>query len=57
MNNPISQEVAQAILRGERDYANTLENMELVRTAEKTSEDVARLKNAANNAQFVDEDF
>lgn len=57
MNNPISQEVAQAILRGERDYANTLENMDLIRTAERTSEDITRSKNAANNAQFVDEDF
>lgn len=57
MNNPISQEIARAILRGEVNYAATLENMGLVRTAEETAEDIARSRNAANNAQFVDKDF
>jgi len=33
MERNIQQEIAQATLRGERDYAATLQSMELVRTA------------------------
>lgn len=34
MERPIQKEVAQAILRGERDYAQTLQDMDLVRATD-----------------------
>jgi len=44
MKNAVTQEVAQAILKGERDYAALLDEMDLVRVEVKRVPD----KNALN---------
>lgn len=43
MNHPLTQEVAQAIRRGEVDYAETLHDMGLVRVVETSPVHVDRL--------------